>query len=198
MGRTLYYFIQECIGYNEKFAIKGFIDDNLEALDSYSGYPPIISSIQDYQPVGNDVFVCSIGNVRQKRACVELILSRNGKFDTLIHRDAMIRPSAKIGEGCIIATQAVVGADAVVGNYSLIQGFAIIGHDVKIGSYCRVDSRVVCVGGVVINDNVTIHTSSVISHKVVIEKNATIGACSFVIKKVKEGNTVFGNPAKVL
>jgi acetyltransferase-like isoleucine patch superfamily enzyme len=37
-----------------------------------------------------------------------------------------------------------------------------------------------------------------ISHNVTIENNSRVAACSFVIRRVKEGTTVMGNPAKKL
>ena len=29
MGRTFYDWVRECVGYGERFVIKGFIDDNI-------------------------------------------------------------------------------------------------------------------------------------------------------------------------
>lgn len=57
---------------------------------------------------------------------------------------------------------------------------------------------VTCVGGIQIGNETTIHTSAVINHKVIVEDNVHVGACSFVIRRVKAGTTVFGNPAKKL
>ena len=59
-----------------------------------------------------------------------------------------------------------------------------------------IDTHVTCVGGIKIEDETMIHTSAVINHKVIVETGAKVGACSFVIKKVKAGTTVMGNPAK--
>lgn len=42
------------------------------------------------------------------------------------------------------------------------------------------------------------NTSAIINHGVVVEDKAHVGACSFVIKRVKAGTTVYGNPAKRL
>ena len=39
------------------------------------------------------------------------------------------------------------------------------------------------------------HTGAVVTHKVVVGEDAVVAACSFVIKKVKPGTTVCGNPA---
>ena len=57
MGRTLYDNALESVGYGEVFVVKGFIDDNLAALDGYPDYPPVIGTIKDYIPQENDVFV---------------------------------------------------------------------------------------------------------------------------------------------
>ena len=62
--------------------------------------------------------------------------------------------------------------------------------------YSRIDVQVLCVGGVIVGNYVTIHSGAVLNHKVVVEDNAVIGATSFVIRKVKQGTTVFGNPAR--
>ena len=50
MGRTIYSNALESVGYGEKFVVKGFIDDNLAALDAFENYPPIVGTIRDYQP----------------------------------------------------------------------------------------------------------------------------------------------------
>lgn len=73
-----------------------------------------------------------------------------------------------------------------------------IGYDVCICSWDRIDTHVTCVGEIQVMDETTIHTSAVINHGVVIESNAHVVACSFVIKRVKSGTTVCGNPAKRL
>ena len=177
--------------------IKGFIDDNLQALDGFPNYPPVIDTICDYQPKEDDVFVSSIGGA-SRRPCMEEIIRRGGDFIELIHRTARVLTNAKLGKGNFIGAYTVIGNDAVIGDYNMIQSYTVIGHDAIIGNWNRIDTHVTCVGGVVIEDDVNIHTSAVISHKVVVETGAHVGALSFVIKKVKAGTTVMGNPAKKL
>lgn len=197
MGRTVYSNAIESVGYGEKFTVKGFIDDNLKALDGFPNYPPVIDTIHDYQPQEDDVFVSSIGGA-SRRACMEEIIRRGGEFFTLIHKTVRLLTNAKLGKGNFIGAHTVIGNDAVIGDYNMIQSYSVIGHDAKIGNYNRIDTRVTCVGGVVIEDEVNIYTSAVISHNVVVETGAHIGALSFVIKRVKAGTTVMGNPAKKL
>ncbi len=198
MGRSVYCIAKGCIGYGTEFVVKGFIDDDLSQLDNFEGYPPMLGTIDDYVIEEDDVFVCSIGDTKTKKLLCEKLKARGAKFQTLIHKTAIVRQNAKIGDGCIIADFASVGADCTIGENSLVQAFAIAAHDCKIGNYVRVDTHATCVGGVVIEDTATIHTSAVVSHNVVVGEGATVAALSFVIKKVKPGITVYGNPAKTL
>lgn len=197
MGRTVYSNALESVGYGEKFVVKGFIDDNLQALDGFPNYPPVIGTIRDYQPQEDDVFVSSMGGA-SRRPCMEEIIRRGGEFIELIHQTARLLTNARLGKGNFIGAYTVIGNDAVIGDYNMIQAYTVIGHDAKVGSYNRIDTHVTCVGGVVVEDDVNIHTSAVISHNVVVETGAHVGALSFVIKKVKAGTTVMGNPAKKL
>lgn len=195
MGRTIYSNALESIGYGETYTIKGFIDDNLHALDGYPNYPPILNTIKNYNLEDNDVFVSSIGGP-SRRSCMESIISRGGEFIELIHKTARIYNNAKMGKGNFIGAYSVIGNDAIVGDYNMIQAYSVIGHDAKVGSWNRIDTHVTCVGGIVIEDEVNIHTSAVINHGVTVGSGAHVGALSFVIRKVKAGTTVMGNPAK--
>ena len=197
MGRTVYSNALESVGYGEKFVVKGFLDDNLSALDGFPNYPPLLGSIKDYVPQEDDVFVSSIGGAA-RRPCMEEIIRRGGEFIELIHQTARILTNARLGKGNFIGAYTVIGNDAVVGDYNMIQAYTVIGHDARIGSWNRIDTHVTCVGGIVVEDDVNIHTSAVISHKVIVETGAHVGALSFVIKRVKAGTTVMGNPARKL
>lgn len=195
MGRTIYDIAKESLGYGTEFVIKGFIDDNLQALDGFENYPPVLGKISEYTPDENDVFTFSIGG-EARRKCIESLVEKGVNFINLIHKTARIGTNVKLGKGNIIAAFTSLGADCSIGDYNMIQSYTVIGHDAVIGDYNRIDTHVTCVGGIHINNEATIHTGAVINHKVTIGNNAKVGACSFVIRKVKEGDTVLGVPAK--
>ncbi len=197
MGRTMYDLARESKGYGIEYDIYGFIDDNTSALDSFENYPPLIAPIQGYQPKDNEIFICSIGGPARKK-CMEEIISKGGNFLTMIHSTARIGTNVLIGEGSIIGAFTTIGADAKIGKYNLIQSYSVIGHDSIIGDWNRIDTHVTLVGGTIVHNEANIHTSAMISHNVTIEDNSRVAACSFVIRKVKAGTTVMGNPAKKL
>ena len=197
MGRTFYDMARESIGYDEEYVIKGFIDDNLNALCEFENYPPILGTISGYLPQIGDVFVCSIGGV-SRRKCIESIIERGGEFITMIHSTARIGTNVTLGEGNLIGAFTTIAADAKIGDYNFIQSYTIVGHDVTIGSWNRIDSHVMCVGGITIGDETMIHTSAMLNHNVKIGDKAHIGACCFITKDVDAGATMFASPARRL
>lgn len=80
MGRTLYDMARESLGFATEFVIKGFIDDNLSALNDFPNYPPVIDKISTYIPQNDDVFVCSIGGNARKNVWVKLLIEEDVLF----------------------------------------------------------------------------------------------------------------------
>lgn len=196
MGRQVSLFAKTCNGYQKEYVIKGFLDDNPNAMKGFEKFPPLLGSVDNYEIRPDDIFFNSIGDVAAKKKCINKILERGGEFITLIHPTAGVSKGTKIGRGCMIAARAGIGTETEIGDFCLIQDNAIIGHDVHVGNFCRIDCNVVLIADVKLDDDVCVHTSSVINHRVHIGEGATVGALSFVIRNVKPGTTVQGNPAK--
>ena len=198
LGRCIFDVARKSVGYGTEFDIKGFIDDNTQALDGLTNYPPILSTIADYIIDNDDVFVCAMGEVHVKRKITEQMNSKGASFQTIVHQSAVIGTNTKIGKGSVIFEYVVISPDTIVGENTLVQNFAVIGHDCKIGNNVRIDTHCTCVGGTIVHDGATLHTGSVINHNVEVGENAVVAACSFVIKSVEPYTTVMGNPARKL
>ncbi len=196
-GREIYNSACESIGYGIDFDIKGFLDDKADALDGKDGYPPIISSVEDYQVQKDDVFACALGEVQYKEKYCKMILEKGGVFISLIHKDAYIcKQNTTIGTGCLILAGARVHCDAQIGDFVTMQPYSIVGHDITVGDWCHINAHVVIGGTSKIAPRVTLHTTSFVVPKSIIEEGATVGAGSVAMRRVKAGQTVFGVPAK--
>ena len=198
MGRQVLSFAKSCNGYGTDYDIKGFLDDNPKAMNDFPGYPPVLGTVDGYQIEPDDVFFNSIGDIKAKKLCIQKILDKGGDFLTLIHPTAQVSPGTKIGKGCMISSYVGIGVETTIGDFCLIQSKATIGHDVHLDDYARIDCNVVLIAGVNVGKDVCIHTSAVVNHDVSLGDGSTVGAMSFVIKKVKPGQTVFGNPARAI
>ena len=197
-GREIHNMLPECHGYGDSFLLKGFINDISDALDGFDGYAPIIGTIQDYVPEPDDVFICAIGDVAGRKKCVHRLKNRGAKFINLLHTSSYIGRNTTIGEGCILFNGVMISCDCKIGDYTIIQADCIIGHDVQIGHFNQFHPRVFVGGKAVIGDEVHIGPYALIHPCKKLADQSTVGGGSFVIRNVKPGQTVYGNPAKVL
>jgi len=197
-GREVFALAKFSRGYHTEFDIKGFLDDKADALDGMEDYPPIIGSVEDYEPQPDDVFICALGDNAWRRHYAELILEKGGHFINLIHKLAYIGQNTKIGQGCVVCHEVSISCDIEIGDFVNFQRLADIGHDVRIGSYCSLGNKSFMGGGACLGDNTIVQTGAIVLPHIKVGKNCTVGAGAVVIKAVKDGDTVFGNPAKVL
>ncbi|NDC42346.1 MAG: acetyltransferase [Chitinophagia bacterium] len=197
-GREIYHHATQCAGYNTEFTIKGFLDDKADALAGYPNYPPILDSVENYTAQPDDVFCCALGAVEYKEKYTTMVLAKGGRFLNLIHPSANVNPSCKMGIGVIVCAFAFVSNDTVLGNFVTLQTHTAVGHDVVIGDYCQINSYSFFGGFCKVGRSVAINVSSTIIDRRTIGDNSTVGAGSVVIRNVKPGQTVFGNPAREL
>lgn len=196
-GREIYNMLPNCIGYETEFTVKGFLDDKADALYGMPGYPSIISSVEDYQPQPNDVFVCAMGDAQWKRHYAEMVMARGGKFINIVHKTAEIERNSTLGNGCIVCKQVGISCDTQIGDFVTIHAFSGIGHDVSISNYCHLGARSFMGGGSILGESTVVQTNAIILPSVKVGSNCMVAAGAVVIRKVKDGTTVYGNPAKV-
>ena len=89
-GREAYDRAPSFCGYGTEFDIKGFLDDKADALDGMPGYPPILSSVEDYSPKPDEVFICALGDPHWRQVYADKILRKGGEFISLIDKTATI------------------------------------------------------------------------------------------------------------
>lgn len=195
-GREVFDIATACIDAGADMTVKGFLDDKTDALDGYKNYPPIIGPVETYKLQENDVFICALGDVNYKKKYSDIIEEKGGAFISLVHPTVYFGNNVKIGKGCIIGPYVSISSDSNVGDFVTFLIKSHVGHDCTIGDYTHIGTMTNISGFVQIGKMVTVHPCcNIIPHKKV-GNNAVIGTGSVVLSKVKEGITVFGNPAK--
>ena len=180
-----------------EFDIKGFLDSKADALDGLKGdYPPILGAPETYEIQEDDVFFVAMGESKWRKHYAEMMEKKGAEFISIISALSYVNPTATIGEGSFVADWSVISDNVILGKHSMIHGFSTLGHDAKVGDYSSIESYVFLGGHAEVGEESVMHVrSTLIAHKK-IGNNVSIGSSSVVMRNVKDGLHMFGNPAQ--
>ncbi|WP_216862837.1 acetyltransferase [Polynucleobacter sp. CS-Odin-A6] len=193
-GREVLTYIEQD---NPLFTVKGFLDDNQNALNDYPRDVKIIDSPHTYIPLEGEAFIAAIGNPRTRFEYTKRLRDEfHVDFATVVHPRANISQYANMGIGSIIAPHVGISVDVSIGEFTHVQEYTVIGHDAKIGKWCQINSHCTIAGGATIGNFVTIHPNCVVTSKAVIGDGVVVAPGSVVVGKIPPNITVLGNPAR--
>lgn len=195
LGREVLEWIKDINEVSPRWKIKGFIDDNLAALDSLDSEFRIIGKIHDWVPAEEEVFVCAIAFPRVKYEIVKTLKEKGAEFETIIHPSTIIGDNVKIGEGTVIAPRSLLTTNVELGSFVTFLS-SDAGHDSKIGNFSTLSGKCSVNGHVEIGEKVYLGNGSLIYPGKKVGDGAFVGIGSVVLNNVKAGTKVFGNPAK--
>lgn len=198
-GREVYGWLTDWIARSTQsndYEISGFLDDSASALEGFTGLPPVISSIDEYQHQGGVLLVCAIANPKIKKSIAEKMKTKGACFFSLIHPTAIVGARVTLGDGVVICPNAVLSTDIAIGDFVTINVGSTVGHDAFVGSFSTISGHCDVTGGVKLAEGVFMGSHAVVAPKVSVGAYAVIGAASVAIRKVAPGVTVFGVPAK--
>jgi sugar O-acyltransferase (sialic acid O-acetyltransferase NeuD family) len=198
-GREVYAWLSDWVASSaqpHEYEIKGFLDDSPAALEHFTGLPPIISSVDDYQHQVGQLLVCAIGSPKIKKIVTEKLRAKGACFFSLVHPSVTVGPRVTLGEGVVICPQVVLTTDIAIGDFVTINAASTVGHDASVGSYSTLSGHCDVTGGAQLAEGVFMGSHAVVVPKVSVGAYAVIGASSVAIRKVAPGVTVFGIPAK--
>lgn len=187
-GREAYY-LAKSLG---KWRIKGFIDDQVIDLKQKKIFDARwIGTIKDWIPSENECFAMGIASPKAKEVVSGILKSKGAQFVTLIDSRVVVNDTAEIGEGCVI-TYGSIQDCAKIGNFVHIAG-TFVGQDSEVGDFTTTTLHVNTVTSK-IGKRCFIGSQSVLLAD--IGNDVKVCAGSIVFRKVKDGMTVMGNPAK--
>lgn len=194
-GREILQWVKDCNANGESWEVKGFIDDNLDALNTYPCDKKIIGSITSYDILDDDYFVVAIAIPAIKKRIVEDLKLRGAKFAAIIHPTAIVGDYCSLGEGIVITPRAKISPNVTIGNFVTILGSAV-GHDAVLSDYCTITGNCSVNGHVHLGEGVFVGSNACIAPGKKIGAWAYVGMGSMVISNVKPDTKVMGNPAK--
>jgi sugar O-acyltransferase (sialic acid O-acetyltransferase NeuD family) len=169
--------------------IDGFLDDNPE-INVLSGL------IVKHSVECVDDIIISIGNNKTRKKIVEKL--RCGFSKAAIHNNAILSPTAMVGEGSVVMAGAIINADAKIGKHCIINTGASIDHECKIGDFVHISPHATLCGEVIVGEGTWIGAGTTVIQGIKIGKWSQIGAGSVVVKDIPDGCVAYGNPCKIV
>jgi len=142
--------------------------------------------------------LAAIGGRRGRdRLAIQALFARAGLvLEPLVHPDASVCASARLGAGTQVLAQALVAADAVVGAAGIVNHKASVDHECVLGDGVHLAPGATLCGCVRVGDNVMIGAGAVVLPRLTIGEDAQVGAGAVVTRDVPPGAVVLGNPAR--
>lgn len=185
----------------EKWNLLGFLDDDpLKQGLKINGFH-VLGPLSDFSKYDNCYFLGTFGSAKKnfdkKRVINRLGISID-RFATLIHPRSTVSPSAKIGIGTVLYSEAFIGSNAVIGDHVKILGQCNIGHDAVIGDFVTMSSLALVLGKTNVSEGCYIGGGACIKDHLKIGEWALIGMGAVVIRDVEPYCIVVGNPGRVI
>lgn len=197
-GREVHDWARDAAAARADWTIAGFLDDNPAALDGFNLPVGILGSPLNYQPAGNERFVCAIGEPRIKLEIARQLQARGARFTSVIHPTAYVGPRNRLGAGLILCPYSVVTTNVTIGDFVSLNLHGTIGHDAIVGDGCTLNNHVDVTGWAELGEGVFLGSHASVLPHTKIGAYARIGAGATVLRSVKPQTTIVGAPGRRL
>ncbi len=176
------------------YNLLGFINDYPDALDGTDINEPILGTIKDWYPKGDEWYAMGLGDPKNKEKLAKMLKERGCRFISVIATTAIVPPDLEMGEGCVVAAYRI-GCGVKLGDFVNIEGSMLM-SGAQIDSFSTTTGLAV-VENAKVGKRVYVGSHAVIADGVTVGDDASVSVGSIVTKDVPNGKNVFGVPAEV-
>ncbi|WP_110112112.1 acetyltransferase [Bacillus sp. CGMCC 1.16541] len=166
-------------------------------FSSYLTLHDTIEVMKQYES-GIDLWHVAIGHIDVREAKLIELQDDEKVTPPIIHQQAIVSPTATIGEGSFIHVGVIINACATIGQGTIINTAATIDHDCIIGNYVNIGPGSHLAGGVSVGEKTELGTGVNVRPNVHIGRRCIIGAGSVVVSDIPDDSVVYGVPARVI
>ena len=168
------------------YNIKGVLDPNLINQTEILGYP-VLGNDDELKGLFKSgichatIGIGSNGDNQLRRKLWLKAMKEGYNFPTLIHPNAVISPSAKIGEGCQVFPNVVIHTEAKINKLCVINTGVIVEHECQVGINVFISSGALLCGKCKIGNDSFIGARVCLIPKVELARKTLVAAGAVVI-----------------
>ncbi len=147
---------------------------------------------------GHTGFFIAIGNNAVRARLAARLNQAGARILSLVHPQAIVSPSAQLGDGTLVMPGAIINAQARLGAGVIVNTGATVDHDCQIDRYVHLAPGVNLAGGVVVGEHAFVGIGSQVIQQVRIGAHCIVGAGTTVISDLPNRCTAVGCPAKII
>ncbi len=170
---------------------------DVRCVDNTGGADPRLPGLTD---VADDLpFVLGLSSAEHRgRAAIAAHEAGLTQPSAFADPTAAIASTAVLGHGAYVNAAAVIASHTTIGCQVNVNRSVSLGHDNVVGFGASFGPGALTTGGVRVGAGAFIGAGATVLPDLVIGAGATVGAGSVVIRDVAPGETVVGNPARVV
>lgn len=178
------------------FAVEAIFDDDPRKRGERLCGIPVVGPVEALLLWSSGEGVIAVGDNAVRRLLSERL--HRFTFLTIIHPNAWVHPSARLGPGTVVFAGAVVQPDAAIGAHSIVNTGATIDHECRIGDFVHLAPGAHLAGNVRVADGAFLGIGACAVPGVSVGAWSIAGAGAALLEDVAGGTVVAGVPARVL
>lgn len=158
---------------------------------------PVLGKDTDWEKLSEYWFIIAIGDPTAR----ERIAGRmtGARWYTAIHPSAVVSPlDVSIGEGTVVAANAVVNPGAHIGRHCIVNSSATVEHDNFIDDFAHISVGAKLAGTVRVGKRTWVGAGAAVRDGIGICQDCVVGAGAAVVKNIDVPGIYAGVPARML
>lgn len=176
------------------YEIAAVLDDDVTKHGSEIMGVKIVGSLKKADSLGYSCGVIAVGENATRKKISDRV--KNLEWLTVVHPQAYVDPSVRLGEGTFVFAGAVLQADTVVGRHVIINTGATVDHDCILEDFVHIAPGSHLAGDVEVGEGAFLGLASGVIPGVCVGAWSNVGAGGMVVDDVTARATVIGIPAR--